>query len=498
MTQANAVRSLVIAGGGLDAWVTAAALAHSFRSQELEIRVLAQAAGGTPAAEATAPISLAFHQHLGIDEAALMRATSGTFSMGTRFRDWVAPGHDYFQPMGPHGASIEFVHFHNFANKARLAGDATPFNDYSLCAVAARQGRFTHPSNDRNSILSTLFYAHHLDTARYAAFMRDFAMGLGANEIEGEIDDLELDAESGFVRALRLADGKEIAADLFIDCTGHPAALMKRLGNDHVDWSGCLPANRAITARGPAGDTPPHATITATDAGWHQVLPLQQSTAHRFVFREADLAEDAASALLNEAAGGALESEPETLRFTAGHVEDFWRGNCIALGSAAGSFTPLDSARIAALQAGVMRLVTLFPDRDCDPRLADEYNEVTRAEYASVRDFHILHFLAVQRDSDFWTAHRESAVPESLAYKIRLFREHGQVAFYEEESYPDTSWVSVWLGQDQWPKRYDPVLDKYDFERLQGRFSQMRDIIRHAAGEMPAHAAYLRRYCPAD
>jgi len=69
------------------------------------------------------------------------------------------------------------------------------------------------------------------------------------------------------------------------------------------------------------------------------------------------------------------------------------------------------------------------------------------------------------------------------------------VAFYEEESFPETSWVSVWLGQDQWPAGYDLMLDNYDFERLKTRFEQMRTIIRQAAQSMPEHPDYLARFC---
>jgi tryptophan 7-halogenase len=222
MSASEPIRSVVIVGNGVDGWTTAAALAQAFQGQQLEIQVLDQAPEALPVAEPAAPVCHAFHQHLGVDEAALMRECGGTFSLGMQFKHWVRDGHEYIEPMGPHGASIEYVHFHNFACKARQAGDATPFNDYSLCAVAARNGRFTHPSQDRSSILSTLFYVQHLDSDRYAAMMRTMALRLGALTIDGHLDGVERDGR-GFVRSVRLSDGREIEGDLFIDCSG-PAA----------------------------------------------------------------------------------------------------------------------------------------------------------------------------------------------------------------------------------------------------------------------------------
>ncbi|RLA25645.1 MAG: hypothetical protein DRQ63_09425 [Gammaproteobacteria bacterium] len=128
--------------------------------------------------------------------------------------------------------------------------------------------------------------------------------------------------------------------------------------------------------------------------------------------------------------------------------------------------------------------------------IAREYNGVTQAEHENIRDFLILHYRASQRgDSPFWSDYLDQEVPDSLAHKIRLFNAHGQVAFYEEESFPDTSWASLWLGQDQWPSGYDPILDNYDFQRLQSRFNQMKQIIAQAASNMPAQKDYLARYC---
>lgn len=497
MSTANAIRSVLIAGGGVDGWTTAAALAHAYQGLGLDIRVLDLGTREPFIAEPTAPINLTFHQRLGFDEATLMREAGAAFSLGTRYRDWVSEGHQYFQPMGPHGASIEFVHFHNFANKARMAGDETPFNDYSLNAVAAREGRFTHPSSDRSSILSTLIYAHHLDIGRYTGLMRQFAEGLGVRCMEGAIGSVERGGDRGFIQALVLNDGSTLEADLYLDCSGRQASLMQALDVGFEGWGELLPADRLMTARGPAALTAPQVTVTGLERAWHQAVPAQDGTGHALVFRAADMGDDEASALLREAAGGSLDSEPDASDCASGHREAYWQGNCVALGGAAVTFPPLDSAHLSSLQAGVMRLITLFPDRDCSPHLADEFNEVTGSEYRNVRDFLLLQFQGVQRDTPFWADHRPAELPESLAYKTRLFREHGQVAFYEEESYPDTAWASVWLGQDQWPKSYDPVLDKYDFERLQKRFHDMRDIIREAVAQMPTHEQYLRRFAAA-
>jgi tryptophan halogenase len=128
--------------------------------------------------------------------------------------------------------------------------------------------------------------------------------------------------------------------------------------------------------------------------------------------------------------------------------------------------------------------------------LVEEYNQLTRLEYSNIRDFLIVQYQATRRkESPFWSAYTAEPLPSSLEHKIKLFKAHAQVAFYEEESFPDTFWAAIWLGQDQWPDSYDPMLENYDFERLKVRFDQMKQIIQQAAHSMPPYAEYLRRYC---
>ena len=119
------------------------------------------------------------------------------------------------------------------------------------------------------------------------------------------------------------------------------------------------------------------------------------------------------------------------------------------MGLAAGFIEPLESTSITLIQTAVERLIDLFPDRDFDPALADEYNRATALEFERIRDFLILHYHGNQRLGEpFWDRMREAALPDKLAHKIRLFRARGKLVRYEWEAFLDPSWLSLYIGLD--------------------------------------------------
>jgi tryptophan halogenase len=88
-------------------------------------------------------------------------------------------------------------------------------------------------------------------------------------------------------------------------------------------------------------------------------------------------------------------------------------------------------------------------------------------------------------------------IPESLAYRLDQFRANGRVAFYDKELFVEPNWLSVFIGQHVWPRRYDPLADVLGLDDVQGRAERLRSLIRRTAEAMPSHETFIAQNCRA-
>lgn len=497
----NRIGKIVIVGGGTAGWMAAAALSRFLQNGYTTIRVIESDEIGTVGVgEATIPPIRSFLELLRIDENDFVRHTQGAFKLGIEFVDWTRAGHRYMHPFGLFGADIEGVSFHQFFLKAYALGQAADIEPFSLTATAARQGRFAAVQETRFP-LNQWAYAYHFDARLVARYMRNYAERLGVQRTEGKIVDVALRGTDGIVEAVTLEDGERIEGDFFIDCSGFRAILIgKALGIGYEDWTHWLPCNRAVAVPSAnAGPIEPYTRSTARKAGWQWRIPLQHRTGNGYVYSSQEISDDeAAGTLLANLEGEAL-APPRHLSFTTGRRKKFWTGNCLALGLASGFLEPLESTAIHLIQAGIAKLLALFPDKRFDPIEIDEYNRLIGSTYDQIRDFLVLHYNATERnDSEFWNYCRNMSIPDTLQHKIDLFAGRGRFFRYEDELFSVTSWVAVLLGQGIRPAGYDQIVDSMSDAELMDVLSRMQTRIRETAEGMPMQQEYIGRYCTAE
>ena len=499
---ARPIRSIAVIGGGAAGWMSAAAISKSFGRAIDVTLVESEEIGLIGVGEATVPHLSAFNRLLEIDEAAFVRETQGSFKLGIQFNDWGRIGESYVHGFGSIGRDIGLLPFHQYWLKARTLGRGKDIGAYSLNTYAAPRGKFMAPPSDAppNSPLADLAYAYHFDAVLYARFLRRRAEAQGVRRIEGKVVAVHREAASGFVESVQLESGAHVRADLFLDCTGFRALLIgDALEVGFEDWAHWLPCDRALAVPcEKVGPPTPYTRSTAREAGWQWRIPLQHRTGNGHVYSSRFTTDErAADILLGHLDGKAL-ADPKPLRFASGKRRKLWDRNVVAIGLAGGFLEPLESTAIYLIQAGINRLMHLFPNADCEPALRDAYNEQSDFEYERIRDFLILHYHVTERsDSEFWNYVRTMTIPDSLRHTIDLFAANGQFFRNGSEMFGLTSWVQVMLGQGLHPRTYHPAVDWVAGPDLNALVDHVEKVVASNASLMPAHEQFIARCCAA-
>lgn len=489
------IRNIAIVGGGTAGWMAAAALSKSLDGMGVQIRLIESAhISSVGVGEATIPPIMDFIRQLGIVEDDFVRDVKATYKLGIGYRDWTRPGHFYFHPFGPTGPGIGNIPFQAYWLKMFLAGSAAPLEDYSIQAMAATQGRFTRPVHAPNTPLNKIAYALHFDASSFAHYLRGFAEARGVQRIEGEVRSVSMHPRNGFIESVTLESGGSIAADLFVDCSGFRGLLIeKTLETGYEDWSDWLPCDRALVVHSePAAPPAPYTLVTARDGGWQWRIPLQHRNGNGYVYSSAFIANDSAEATLLANLEGRLIGAPTALRFTPGRRRKTWRRNVVALGLAAGFLEPLEATGIYLIQRGIAMLLRFFPDRDFATADIDRYNRVLELEFGRVRDFLLMHYTQTERSGAFWDHCRSMPLTDTLLEKIELFRSHGRILREDAELFPVMSWLSVMVGQNIIPRRYDPLVDSLDPNKIQSRLEELRTDIKRCVESMPSHWDFIQ------
>ena len=490
----QAVKKVVIVGGGTAGWMAAAAISKLI-GKTLDISLIESDEIGTVGVgEATIPTMITLHRLLKIDERDFMASVQGTFKLGISFENWKNVDENYIHSFGFTGKDCWAAGFQHFWLKGKQQGISSDFGDYCNELQAAKQNKFAVlPKNGLN-------YAFHMDAGLYAKYLRKIAEENGCKRIEGKITQVNLDPQSGDIGHLVMENGQTIDGDLFVDCSGFVGLLInKALGTDYDDWSHYLPCDSAVAVQTKSVEEPiPYTRSIARDAGWQWRIPLQHRVGNGMVFCSKFLSdEQATETLLNNIEGEPL-TKPRIIKFRTGQRHKHWNKNCVALGLAAGFLEPLESTSIHLIQTGIIRLLQMFPIDGIQQSDVEEFNAQMKEEFLFVRDFIVLHYHVTEReDTPFWKQCKNMEIPKSLQHRIELFKESGRIFQKNNDIFAENSWSQVMLGQGLLPKQYHPIVNMMTDEELKGFLAAIKGSVNNLVDQLPSHQQFIDSYCKA-
>lgn len=486
------IQKIVIVGGGTAGWMTAAHLANWLEVSPISIELVESDQIGTiGVGEATIPGIHRFIRALKISEKEFLKATKGTFKLGIEFEGWRNEQSRFFHPFADYGVSIEDRSFYKTWHFAKTQGMDLDLEKFCLCTQLAKAGKFALPNFDEETRLAWYNYAYHFDASLFAKFLRAFAEKKAVKRTEGKLVEVLLNETSGFIKSVRLEDGRHIEGDLFVDCTGISSLLSgKALGVGYEDWSHWLPCDSALAVQTMESAEPaPFTRSSARSSGWQWHIPLQSRVGNGYVFSSPFISEESAKTELLENLQGECVTDPRLIKFKTGMRSKFWFKNCVAIGLSSGFLEPLESTSISLIQTGIEKLAAFLINFEINEKNVEEANRLNKLEYERIRDFIILHYKLNGRTGDFWGHVRNMGIPATLEEKIANYKASGDIKLMEQESFKTESWVSMFNGFGVVPSHIEPSSDWSRVERL---MKSMAGAIQKGLLHAPSHMEFLK------
>ncbi|WP_102795461.1 tryptophan halogenase family protein [Bowmanella denitrificans] len=497
----NEIRKIIIVGGGTAGWMAAASLAKFSEHREVTITLVESSQIGTVGVgEATIPGIVDFNRNLGIDELELIKATQASFKLGIQFENWNKLGGDFFHPFADYGMEIQQVAFHHFIHHLNRKGAGLDLTDFSFAIQLAKQNKFAQPHPNPPTPLADYSYAYHFDASLYAAYLKKFSINLGVKWIDGEVEDVKLNPQDGFIQAIQLKDGQCIEGQFFIDCTGFKGLLIEQaLNTGYEDWSHWLFCDAAVAVQSElVGEPTPYTRSIARENGWQWRIPLQHRMGNGYIYASHFQSKEKAEAMLLANIEGGVINKPRHFRFTPGRRKNIWNKNCFALGLASGFLEPLESTSISLIQTAIAKLLRFFPDTSFNPFNIAEVNRLHNSEMEHIRDFLILHYkLSSRNDSAFWRQCQEAEIPESLQHKLGLYKSCGHLIEHETESFEPSSWLTMYNAFGVVPDGVDMRASMANTDSLIKNLQQMKASIQGAVQQVISHQTFIDRHCKA-
>ncbi len=457
---------------------------------------------GIGVGEATIPSILRLLEFFEIDEPKWMRRCQATYKLGIHFVDWDRQGGDYWHPFGVCGARIDQADlFHDWWVQANRFQLKRPYSTYSLHWLAAMAGKSPYSVSGQSPITQSKSYAFHLSATGFADWLRDEALRAGVIEIEGTLRDVTL-SQSETIDSLMLDSGSRVAGDFFIDCSGFASRLMSgALKDPLVDWSDRLLCDAAVAVRLSRGQiTSPYTEATAMSAGWCWNIPLADSVGCGYVYSSAHQSSDEAWYELAQFTGLIADetAQAQHLKLRVGRQQNFWRGNVLVLGLAAGFMEPLESTGLHLTQVGIEWFLDHFPSIAIGSKHPDVYNRLMTRLYDEVSDFVHLHYLLSKRsDTAFWRAARNTPVSTLLQERLAMYDESGRLGPLMADAFPETSYYHLLTGNDRLPKNNSVMSLAKDPERIRQVLQQIDQQNQTVMRSLPFHEEHLDWIHPA-
>ncbi len=417
------IRKVVVLGGGTAGFLAGMTLKRAFP----ELAVTIVHSPDIPVigvGESTTAIFPPFlHTSLGLDRKEFFDAVRPSWKLGIRF-EWGDPGDSHFNYPFDRCMSFQPAPLRKMTPYYALEDmqDASRFS--------AMMDRGLSPcvlSSDGHYVVDE-GVGYHIENQAFIAYLNKKASAFGIELVQAVFADVR-GHDSGDIESLELADGRRLAGDLFVDCSGFQSLLLgQRFQEPFVSYADSLFCNMAVVGQW-RRQRPvlPYTTAETMDHGWCWRIEFPEHVSRGYVFSSEFANQEVAIRELREK-NPSLDEQVRTVKFRSGRYENFWVRNVVAMGNASGFVEPLEASALHVLVEQIRLLCRMLGEGDCRiiPALREAGNQRFRLLWDEVRNFLAIHYRFNRRcDTPFWRHCRQNTNLAGAAPLVELYRESG-------------------------------------------------------------------------
>ena len=434
------MKKFVIVGSG-SAGLIAAGMIKKYWKDGVDITVIHDKSQGSIAVgESTTPYIHAFLTFCGISEKDLIRDLDVTIKLGINFKDWI-PDTEYFHGFGQ-------ITGNNGWNQMR---SSDPSATYSMLNDVYSGGSLYNEPMTKvpTTIFDNFSHALHIDTRQFTDYLYEKLNG-DIKFVDDVVTRVRVNTECTKIESIECKYNGIFDADYFIDASGFNTILFKHLNPKWNDMSKYLPIDRAIPQQIPFDfydELPSYTLAEATDNGWIWRIPIGNRYGTGYLYSSKFTSDEEAREKYNDWLVENFDTEltsDRIIKYRPGYYEEYWMGNCLAVGLSSGFVEPLESTGIHIIIKQIQEFINYNYNLKNLNFNRKSANLINRDIYADVVNFVALHYNTNRTDSEFWRYITDNKLEwvKDVDQKIRqefvdgtLFRNNPMGSLWTMDSY---------------------------------------------------------------
>ncbi len=420
------INRILVVGGGTAGFMSALTLKTALPQLDVQL-VHSSEIGVIGVGESTTvPVASHLHNYLAAEPSEFYREVSPVIKRGIRFLGGPRSWFDYsflFQFDVLYAGLPKIAGYYVYDDDNQDIGQGT--------ALMSRNKAFTRGSNGAPVV--TRSFAYHLENRAFVGWLEKLALRVGVSVMDANVTGVSQD-ERG-VSGVHLSDGRMLAADLYVDCSGFRSLLLgKTLGEPFIPFKSSLYCDRALVGEWPRTDEPiqPYTLAETMDCGWCWRIDHDTVISRGYVYSSSFLAD--ADAEQEFRVKNPKLGNTRIVHYRTGRFARAWVKNVLAVGNANGFVEPLESTGVGSLCFALQVAVAVLVDSGCDPApsMSGLFNLSNGRNWDSIRAFLALHYKFNTRlDNAFWRECREKADLAGAEPLVEYYQENGPSALFK-------------------------------------------------------------------